>query len=47
MNSTPREDQLALVVLDLLLAGLGLVFVARATLRKLSARISPRRRYEN
>ena len=47
MNSTPRENRLALVVLDLLLAGLGLVFVARAALRSLAAGIRPRRRYEN
>ncbi len=47
MNPSSHENWLRLAVLDLLLAGLGLIFVARTALRHLAANIKPRRRHEN
>lgn len=37
MNPAPRENWLALVLLDVLLAAMGFFFVARAFLRYLAA----------
>jgi hypothetical protein len=47
MNPAPREYRLTLLLLDVLLAGLSFVFVARAGLRRLAAGIRPWRHHEN
>jgi hypothetical protein len=47
MNPASRQYWLTLAVLDLLLIGMGFIFVARAALRRLVTSIRPGRRYEN
>ncbi len=44
MNPAPRENWLALALLDVLLTAMGFFFVARAFLRRLAA---GRRHHEN
>jgi hypothetical protein len=47
MNPTSREHWATLALLDLLLTGLGFIFVARAGLRRLAGSLRTRRHYEN
>ena len=47
MNPAPRENWLIVALLDALLVALGVVFVARAALRRLAAGIGLRRHHEN